>query len=297
MKVIETKFVPVESIVIENGFNIVRGNTDASLALDDLVKSMVSNGYLEIEPLAVKEVDGQLILRKGHRRVKAIARANKQREKLGLDPIVNVPVNVTEATDQEWLKEQIIGNMGLNPTPMGYARVYAALQETGMGQKEIASETGTTATQVSRYLKLLDAPQEVQDAVDGGKIAGNTVINDILMAKDKEGNRKLPNKPKLVHILDEESGEEVPDPESLKEVEKWERKVTNEVRRKIAAQGGKGGREPKEPKTPSPYEPLNGEEVKLVLDLLKTHPEIDESWINRLLVTDLRKVKFEADSE
>ena len=297
MKVIETKIIPVSEIVVEEGFNVVRGSTIASLQVDDLVKSMAANGYLEIEPMAVSLVDGQYILRKGHRRLTAIPKANKIREKNDLEPITHVPVSVTEASRSEWLKEQIIGNMGLNPTPLGQARVYRELMnEAGLNQSEVAKEFGISAVQVSRYLKLLDAPEEVQKMIDDNKIAANTVINDILTKKDNEGKSVFGPRPKLTYSVNEETGEDEVDEASQKAVNKWEAKVTNKARRISEAQGGKKAGRAEKSKNDGPrIDPLNPDEAKAVAELVKK--EFGNEWVDSLLQTNFLKIKFPAETQ
>lgn len=305
MKVLKSIMIPITEIFVQDGFNVVRGGTIASLQLDSLAKSLAANGYIEEWPITVKdmgegfETPARYALRDGERRWRAIDKANKLREKEGLDPITEIPAQITEIDDVQWLKRMVLGNDGLNPTPLGQARAYQGwMDATGQNQTETAREFGVTAAQVSRYLKLLEVPQEVQKLIDDGKIAANTVLNDILFAKNSEGKPKFGKRP-VVATLEDEEGNEYPDPVATKKAESWDRKVTNAAKQKSASQGGKkSGRGENTSTNDKPnIEPLNGEEVLVVIDLLKTHKEMDKSWIDRLLNTNMKRVKFPEKKE
>ena len=123
--------------------------------LDDLMESISQHGI--IQPLIVREVNGQLELIAGERRWRAST-------KLGLK---EVPVIVRNASDQDVLEMALIENLqreDLNAIEeaAGYVRL---AKEFSMKQDEIANRVGKSRASVANSMRLLDLHDDVQTMV------------------------------------------------------------------------------------------------------------------------------------
>jgi len=129
--------------------------------IDELVESIREKGI--IQPLIVRDVDGQLELIAGERRWRAS-------QKLGLE---KVKVIIREATDKEVLEMALIENLQREDlNPIEEARAYHRLAaDYGMKQEEIASSVGKNRATVANAIRLLDLDVKVQAMVEGGKLS------------------------------------------------------------------------------------------------------------------------------
>jgi ParB family chromosome partitioning protein len=152
-----------------------RTNFDPS-KLQELSDSIISHGI--IQPLVVshsKESGYELIA--GERRLEASKLA-------GLD---KVPVVVREATEQnkaEWALIENIQRHNLNP--IEEAKAYERIKEDfNLTQDEIAKKVGKSRSSVANILRLLNLPEEIQDALSMGKITEGHA-RSILAIKDEQ---------------------------------------------------------------------------------------------------------------
>jgi ParB family transcriptional regulator, chromosome partitioning protein len=121
-------------------------------ALQELVASIREHGI--IQPLIVRQMNGQFELIAGERRWRAA-------QKLGL---TKVPVIVRRATDLEVLQLSLIENLqraDLNPIEeaQGYDRL---AREFGLRQEDIAAKVGRSRAAVANALRLLDLHPQIQ---------------------------------------------------------------------------------------------------------------------------------------
>ena len=121
----------------------------------ELVESIREHGV--IQPLIVRDVDGNLELIAGERRWRAC-------QKLGLE---EVPVIVREASDKDVVEMALIENLQREDlNPIEEAEAYARLsREFGLKQDEIAQRVGKNRATVSNAIRLLDLEIGVRDLV------------------------------------------------------------------------------------------------------------------------------------
>ncbi len=132
-------------------------------ALDELAASIEEHGL--IQPLIVKEADeGRYTLIAGERRWRAAQRAG----------LVQVPVVVKEASPQAMLELALIENIQrADLNPLEEAAAYRQLiDEFGLTQAQVAQRVGKSRPAVANFVRLLDLPPEVQEAVVGGALSG-----------------------------------------------------------------------------------------------------------------------------
>ncbi|MEM7384894.1 MAG: ParB/RepB/Spo0J family partition protein [Verrucomicrobiota bacterium] len=128
--------------------------------LEELMESIAQHGV--IQPLIVREVDGQLELIAGERRWRAAQKAK-------LD---EVPVIIRKAEDRDVLEMALIENIqreDLNPIEEAEAYVRLA-REFSLRQEDIAEKVGRNRATVANAMRLLDLEEDVQDHLSHGRI-------------------------------------------------------------------------------------------------------------------------------
>lgn len=158
-------------------------------SINELAESIRQFGI--IQPLVVKkiekdvptgtEIEYQIIA--GERRWLAA-------KKLGLETVPAIIRNVS--AEQEGLELAIIENIQReNLNPIETARAFARLQdEFRLTQREIASRLGKSREAVANALRLLDLPQDIQNAISEGKIS-ESHGRLLLTIEDKSLQQKL----------------------------------------------------------------------------------------------------------
>jgi ParB family chromosome partitioning protein len=121
-------------------------------ALDELIDSIRQRGI--IQPLIVRQVNGQFELIAGERRWRAA-------KEIGL---AEAPVIVRQATDLEVLELSLIENLQrADLNPIEEAQAYARLaNEFGMRQEDIAKQVGKSRASIANGMRLLDLDVQVQ---------------------------------------------------------------------------------------------------------------------------------------
>ncbi len=156
--------------------------------LKDLAESIRSYGILQ--PLVVSKVEKitsagievayQLIA--GERRLRASKLAG----------LFQVPVIIRKATPRENLELAIIENVqrsDLNAIERAVA-YQKLMEEYNLSQQEMASRVGKSRESVANLIRLLNLPQEIKDAVSGGKI-NEGHARAILMVRDFKAQMDL----------------------------------------------------------------------------------------------------------
>jgi ParB family chromosome partitioning protein len=117
-----------------------------------LIDSIRQRGI--IQPLIVRQVNGQFELIAGERRWRAA-------KEIGL---AEAPVIVRQATDLEVLELSLIENLQrADLNPIEEAQAYARLaNEFGMRQEDIAKQVGKSRASIANGMRLLDLDVQVQ---------------------------------------------------------------------------------------------------------------------------------------
>ncbi len=130
--------------------------------LAELADSIKEHGL--IQPLIVTQAEKGYTLIAGERRWRACQLAGLQ----------EVPVVVKEATPQEMLELAIIENVqraDLNPLEEAYAYQQLA-QDFGFTHEQVAQRMGKGRSTITNLIRLLELPQNIQQAVADGRISG-----------------------------------------------------------------------------------------------------------------------------
>jgi len=132
-------------------------------SISELSASIRQHGVLQ--PLVVRKIgEGRFELISGERRLRAAREAG----------LIKVPVVVREAaSDREILELALVENLQrADLDPIDKARGFRQLSEQfGLTQEQIAERVGQDRTSVANHLRLLDLPEELQEAVSRGTIS------------------------------------------------------------------------------------------------------------------------------
>ena len=145
---------------LDRGRNVRTGLGD----LDTLVESVRQVGILTPVTVASHGAngDGRWVLVAGHRRVAAA-------EQAGLSRVPAVVVDV--GGDDERLVATLVENLVREDLdPIDEARGFAMLVEAGWSQGKVSRRVGRSKGHVSKRLRLLALPTEVQEKVRAGDI-------------------------------------------------------------------------------------------------------------------------------
>jgi len=128
--------------------------------LEELVESIRQHGI--IQPLIVSRKNGQFELIAGERRLRSA-------KILGLE---KVPVIVRETDEQQKLEVSLIENLQReNLSPIETALAYRKLlDEFNLTQDDLSRRVGKSRPSVANTLRLLNLPEEIQNALMDGKI-------------------------------------------------------------------------------------------------------------------------------
>jgi ParB family chromosome partitioning protein len=151
--------------------------------LQELADSIAAHGI--IQPLVVSHnKNGGYELIAGERRLEASKLA-------GLDKVPVVVREVTEQNKAEWALIENIQRHNLNPVEE--AKAYERIKEDfNLTQDEIAKKVGKSRSAVANTLRLLNLPEEIQEALSMGKITEGHA-RTILALKDESKQLDLFN--------------------------------------------------------------------------------------------------------
>ena len=130
-------------------------------ALKELAVSIKEHGV--IQPIIVRKVENKYEIIAGERRYKASTMAG----------LTKIPAIVKNLDDKESSKVALIENLQRKDlTPIEEARTYQKILELDdMTQEQLAATMGKTQSSVSNKLRLLELPEEIQEALLKEKIS------------------------------------------------------------------------------------------------------------------------------
>ena len=153
-------------------------------ALKELAVSIKEHGV--IQPIIVRKIENKYEIIAGERRYKASTMAG----------LTKIPAIVKNLDDKESSKVALIENLQRKDlSPIEEARTYQKILELedNMTQEQLAATMGKTQSSVSNKLRLLDLPDEIQDALLKDKISERHA-RSLLSLEDKNDQIKMMDK-------------------------------------------------------------------------------------------------------
>ncbi|MCA9216383.1 MAG: ParB/RepB/Spo0J family partition protein, partial [Planctomycetales bacterium] len=188
----EYTLVPVVRIIAEKQHRLQFDEQEIA----ELARSIETHGI--IQPVVVRwdEVQGRFVIVAGERRFRAAKLAN----------LSEIPCRVMQLTDSEVAEIQLVENLGrkdLNAIELAKA-FRDVISRTGQTAKGMAKRLGIGATTVTRTLRLLRLPEDVQKLVVAGRLSARQA-REIARVSDEISQRAFVSRA----IDDSLSGREV----------------------------------------------------------------------------------------
>ncbi len=155
-----------------------RGDFDKQ-ALEDLANSIKEKGF--VQPVLVRDVDGEYELVAGERRFRAAQKLN----------LKEIPAIVKDVSDLDSLELSIIENVQREDlNPIDQAKAYKRLlDEFDMTQEKVSDTIGKDRTTVTNILRLLKLPKKIQEHVSRGTISMGHARAMLSLSTENEQNR------------------------------------------------------------------------------------------------------------
>jgi len=162
---VQLRHLPLSRIIVPGGFN-PRGEVVDDRELEQMAESIRRDGCLQ--PIRVRATEhGDYILIAGERRYRAAVKAAVMEL-----PAIIRPVGAGDEDEHaDLLVEALIENdLRRDLDPLGRARGYQRLIDSGRTIKGVAERLQTTQARVREHLRILKLPDAVQLQVAAGEI-------------------------------------------------------------------------------------------------------------------------------
>ncbi len=147
--------------------------------LDELVESIRRDGVLE--PVLVRKVDGHYELIAGGRRLLAAREAG----------LTKIPAIIKSVTESQMLELSLVENVQRSDlNPVEEARAYKELVEKfDFTQEKIASAIGKKRSSIANTLRLLELPEEIQNAMSQALLSRGHGL--VILSLNKHSDRMM----------------------------------------------------------------------------------------------------------
>ncbi|WP_440986197.1 ParB/RepB/Spo0J family partition protein (plasmid) [Xanthomonas sontii] len=170
-------FLPIEDIVIQEGYNVRVPTESYDEHLRSIAASMLAEGFHLDSPLSVyvAKLDGEdrAVLVRGHTRLKAVELANRQGAGITAVPVI-FKSKATSPTELDL--DLIKSNSGLHLTTYENAVVIKRLLNHGLEPHEIAKEAGFSIPYVETLVTLASAPAKLAKLVAYDEVSASLAV-------------------------------------------------------------------------------------------------------------------------
>lgn len=186
--------VPVDKIKVIPGFNVRVDSDDYRAHRDDIMHSIIANGFDQTKPLAgyvAKEDDGNVIyVTDGHTRLDAVNLINADDD--DTNNIEALPVLVhpatTDLTDLTVKLHTANNGRPLTPFELGVV-VKRLMREDGADKDVIAKKLTITRRYLDDVLLLVNGSKPVRDAVLDGSVSSTLAIQELRRDPEEAADR------------------------------------------------------------------------------------------------------------
>lgn len=148
----------------EDGFNVRDyDDPETEAHIEQLTEAYMQGKW--VPPLIVKTVDGELLVRDGHCRRRAIYRAIEK----GVE-IRRVDVIEHSGDEIDQMALLLTSNAGKALTQLQKAAVYQKMKNHGLNEDEIGERLGYTGQHVRQMLSLISLPTRMKEQINKGMI-------------------------------------------------------------------------------------------------------------------------------
>jgi ParB/RepB/Spo0J family partition protein len=146
--------------------------------IEELMNSILENGIRN--PLKGYERDGKIVLKDGHRRMRAVNLAIEKGKKIERVPVI---VEKRALNEEERTLEFLIYNDGKPLTMLEQSEVIKRLLNFGWKTTDVVKKTGKARGYIENLISLTTSPVKVQHYIREGKISAHAVIQIMAAVK------------------------------------------------------------------------------------------------------------------
>lgn len=172
--------VPASQLHVLPGFNVRVHGADYDEQVEELMRSIRSEGFMKTKPLTVfvaKEDAGDVIyVTDGHRRLEAVNNLLAEGVEVGALPVIMSPSTMTL---EDHLVSLATSNQGAPLTMFEKALLAKRLDNMGIEHPRIASRLGFTDRHLHNMLVLSSAPSKIRNAIVDGKISATEALKQM----------------------------------------------------------------------------------------------------------------------
>lgn len=173
--------VPVEKIIADEKNNPRLEYGD----IEELMLSIVENGIRN--PLKGYEKDGKIILKDGHRRMRAVKLALQKGKKIERVPLI---LEEKAMSEEERTLEFILYNEGKQLTMLEQSEVIQRLLNFGWKVTDVVKRTGKARGYIENLILLARTTVKVKSHIKEGKISAHAVVQ-IMQAVKGDADKAL----------------------------------------------------------------------------------------------------------
>jgi ParB/RepB/Spo0J family partition protein len=146
--------------------------------IEELMTSILENGIRN--PLKGYEKDGKIVLKDGHRRMRAVRLAIEKGKKIERVPVI---VEKRPLNEEERTLEFLIYNEGKPLTMLEQSEVVKRLLNFGWKTTDVVKKTGKARGYIENLISLTASPVKVQHYIREEKISAHAVIQIMVAVK------------------------------------------------------------------------------------------------------------------
>lgn len=200
--------------------------------IEELMTSIVENGIRN--PLKGYEKNGKIILKDGHRRMRAVNLAIEKGKKIERIPVI---LEGKAENEEERTLEFLIYNDGKALTMLEQSEVIRRLLNFGWKVTDVVKRTGKARGYIENLILLTKVPMKVQHYIKEGKVSAHAVIQ-IMQAVKGDAERAMKEVETAIQsAADSGKGKATPKHVANKEVKnqsfgkfyKWTEEIANKL--------------------------------------------------------------------
>lgn len=149
-------------------------SAETTAHIRSMADAIKAGGTSAFPPITIGQVDGKIYVYSGYCRRRAFILAKNEGA-----PIKGILAVANTQSDEDRTVDLLTSNNGLPLTPMEKAKAVKRLLMFSWTPAEVASRLGISISSVGNLIALLNAPTEIKQLVEDGRVSATTAIKEI----------------------------------------------------------------------------------------------------------------------
>lgn len=186
---LRTRFIDPKMIDVQEGWNARFDYGDIEELANSIRSQKRLDGHGLINDIRVREkADGRYALVDGERRLHSVMYLMEQGEEFAFG--IPAKVEAADAEDADLLIKMFTANMGKQFLPIEEAHYYKRLRDQGLTIAQIEEKTGRSDNSIVGALALLEADEDLVEAVTKGVIGGGMAKSIAVNVRGNKARQK-----------------------------------------------------------------------------------------------------------